>query len=194
MTMSIREAVETHKSRLTIASTKSAFTSGIRFPRLAECMGEISKFLKSWTLENQNLKLAVWLQNVRNSKIDEQTPFDKLELNQKSYCYLQNSGFWGWLSIPEFSIFRLTFYGKSASKSWYQELSWKLSPMCVGLSLNYRSWIHWIAGLAGLSIVLYVQLCTEESGFTLTRCWFCIAIQRRAHDTWKYPKVSLAFV
>ena len=71
-------------------------------------MGESSKFQKSWTLENQNLKLAVCLQNIKNSKLNGQIPLDKLKLNQKSYYYLQNSEFWGWLSMesqpqnPEF--------------------------------------------------------------------------------------------
>ena len=71
-------------------------------------MGESSKFPKPWTLENQNLKLAVCLQNIKNSKFDGQIPLDKLKLNQKSYYYLQNSAFWGWLSMesqphnPEF--------------------------------------------------------------------------------------------
>ena len=65
-------------------------------------MGESSKFPKSWTLENQNLKLAVYLQVVKNSKFNGQIPLDKLKLNQKSYYYLQNTAFW-------------------ASKSWIQE-------------------------------------------------------------------------
>ena len=59
-------------------------------------MGEISK---SRTLENQNLKLAVCLQNIKNSKSNGQIPLDKLKLNQKSYYYLQNSAFWCWLSM-----------------------------------------------------------------------------------------------
>ena len=56
-------------------------------------MGESSKFLKSLTLKNQNLKLAVCLQNIKNSKFNDQIPLDKLKLNQKSYHYLQNSAF-----------------------------------------------------------------------------------------------------
>ena len=71
-------------------------------------MGESSKFPKSWILENQNLKLAVCLQNIKNFKL--KIPLDKLELSQKIYyyMYLQNSAFWGWLSMesqpqnPEF--------------------------------------------------------------------------------------------
>ena len=71
-------------------------------------MGESSKFPKSWTLENQNLKLAVCLQIIKKSKFNGQIPLDKLKLNQKSYYYLQNSAFLGWLSMesqpqnPEF--------------------------------------------------------------------------------------------
>ena len=70
-------------------------------------MGENSKFPKSWILENQNLKLAVCFQNIKNSKLNGQIPLDKLKLNQKSY-YLQISAYWSWLSIeshhqnPEF--------------------------------------------------------------------------------------------
>ena len=48
-------------------------------------MGESSKFPKSRTLENQNLKLAVCLQNIKNFKLNGQLPLDKLKLNQKSY-------------------------------------------------------------------------------------------------------------
>ena len=62
-------------------------------------MGESSKFSKSWTKENYNLKSAVCLQNIKNSKLNSQLPLDKLKLNQKSYYYLQNSAFWGWLSM-----------------------------------------------------------------------------------------------
>ena len=56
-------------------------------------MGESSKFPKSSTLENQNLKLGVCFQNIENSKLNGQIPLDKLKLNQKSYYYLQNSAF-----------------------------------------------------------------------------------------------------
>ena len=35
------------------------------------------------------------------------------------------------LKNTEFSILKVTFYWKSASKSWTQEYSWKLSPMLV---------------------------------------------------------------
>ena len=64
-------------------------------------MGESSKIPKSWTLENQNLKLAVCLQIIKKCKFNGQIPLDKLKLhvNQKSYYYLQNSAFWGWLSM-----------------------------------------------------------------------------------------------
>ena len=71
-------------------------------------MGESSKFPKSWTLENQNFKLNVCLQNIKNSKFNGQIPLDELKINQKSYYYLLNSAFWGWLSMgsqpqnPEF--------------------------------------------------------------------------------------------
>ena len=47
-------------------------------------MGENSKFPKSWTLENHNLKIAVCLQIIKNSKFNGQKPLDKLKLNQKS--------------------------------------------------------------------------------------------------------------
>ena len=57
------------------------------------------KISKSWTLEDQNLKLAVGLQNIKNSKLNDQIPLNKLKLNQKSYYYLQNSAFWGRLSM-----------------------------------------------------------------------------------------------
>ena len=56
-------------------------------------MSESSKFPKSLSLENQNSKLAVCLQMIKNSKFNGQIPLDKLKLNQKSYFYLQNSGF-----------------------------------------------------------------------------------------------------
>ena len=76
---------------------------------IAYCMGESSKFSKSWTLEYQNLKLALCLQMIKNSRLNGQIPlYDRLKLNQKSYYYLQNSAFWGWLSLesqpqnPEF--------------------------------------------------------------------------------------------
>ena len=60
-----------------------------------------------------NLKLAVCLKIIKNSKFNGQIPSDKLKLYQKSYYYLQNSAFWGWLSIqmyliPEFRILRLS--------------------------------------------------------------------------------------
>ena len=59
-------------------------------------MGKSLKFLKSRTLENQNLKLAVCLQNITISKLHDQIPLDKLKLNQKK------------LSVSvEFSILRL---------------------------------------------------------------------------------------
>ena len=56
-------------------------------------MGESSKFHKSWTLENQNLKFALCLQNIKNSKLNGQihVPLDKLKQYQKSYYNLQNS-------------------------------------------------------------------------------------------------------
>ena len=69
-------------------------------------MGESSKFPKSLTLENQDLELAVCLQIIKDSKFNGQIPLDKLKINQKKL-----------LSHVEFSILRLTFYGKSASKS-----------------------------------------------------------------------------
>ena len=68
-------------------------------PYIPGDMGESSKFPKSWTLENQNLKRAVCLQNIKNSKFNGQILLDELKLNQKSYYYLQNSAFWGWLSM-----------------------------------------------------------------------------------------------
>ena len=46
--------------------------------------------------------------NYQNSKFNGQIALDKLKLNQKSYYNLQNSAFWGWLSMesqpqnPEF--------------------------------------------------------------------------------------------
>ena len=67
-------------------------------------MGESSKFPKSWTSENQNLKI-VCLQIVKTSKYNGQTSLDKL--NQKSNYYLQNSAFWDGLSSqPQNSEFR----------------------------------------------------------------------------------------
>ena len=54
-------------------------------------MDESSEFPKSWTLENPNLKLAVYLQIIKNSKSNGYIPLDKLKLNQKSYFYLQVS-------------------------------------------------------------------------------------------------------
>ena len=47
-------------------------------------MGESSKFPKSFTLENQNLKLAVCRQIMKNSKFNGQIPLDKLKFNKKS--------------------------------------------------------------------------------------------------------------
>ena len=67
---------------------------------LANYIGVSSKFSKSWTLENHNLKLAsICFQIIKNSKFNGQIPLDKLKLNQKSYYNLQNSAFWGWLSM-----------------------------------------------------------------------------------------------
>ena len=63
-----------------------------------QSIGESSKFPKSWTLENQDLKLAACLQITKTSKYNGQTASDKLKLNQKGYYNLQNSAFWGWLS------------------------------------------------------------------------------------------------
>ena len=56
-------------------------------------MGESSKFPKLLTLENQNLKLAVCLKNIKKSTFNGQIPLNKLKLNQKSYYYLQNYAF-----------------------------------------------------------------------------------------------------
>ena len=56
-------------------------------------MGKSLKFPKSGALEYQNLKLAVCLQNIENSKLNVQIPLDELKLNQISYYYLQNSAF-----------------------------------------------------------------------------------------------------
>ena len=61
--------------------------------KLKKFMGESSK---SRTLENQNLTLAVCLQNyqnIKNCKFNGQISKDKQKLNQKSYHYLQNSAF-----------------------------------------------------------------------------------------------------
>ena len=41
-------------------------------------MGESKKFQKSWALENQYLKLAFCLQNIKKSKFNGQIPLDKL--------------------------------------------------------------------------------------------------------------------
>ena len=68
-----------------LAFSKNSFKNTI--------MGESSKFPKSCTLENQNLKLALRLQNTKNSKFNGQIPFDKQKLNLKCYHYLQNSAF-----------------------------------------------------------------------------------------------------
>ena len=46
-------------------------------------MGESLKFPKSLSLENQNLKLAICLQNSKKSKLNGQIPLDKLRLNQR---------------------------------------------------------------------------------------------------------------
>ena len=67
--------------------------SGALHYSLKTSMGESSKFPKSLTLENQNLKLAVCIQIIKNSKFNGQIPLDKLKLDQKSYYYLQNSAF-----------------------------------------------------------------------------------------------------
>ena len=42
-------------------------------------MGDSSKFPKS-TLENQNLNHAVYLQKIKNSKLNGQIPLDKLRI------------------------------------------------------------------------------------------------------------------
>ena len=84
----IKMALEVH-----FAEGRSFFLSG------SLNMGESSKIPKSWTLENQNLKLAVCFQNIKKSKFNGQIPLEKLKLNQKSYYYLQNSAFWGRLSM-----------------------------------------------------------------------------------------------
>ena len=71
------------------------------------CMGESSKFPKSWTLEIQILKLVEQLQKWIISSLNDWLCFDNLKNNQRSYFYLPNSAFWG--------------YVKSASKSWIQD-------------------------------------------------------------------------
>ena len=100
-------------------------------------MGESSKFPKSWTLENQNLKLAVCLQNIKNSKINGKLPLNKLKLNQ-------NSAFWDWLSMesqPQNPIFRNypeNFHPCLCSVCW-------MAGLCphtpVSLSLGDFQWI-----------------------------------------------------
>ena len=77
----------------------------MRKPAFAVCMGESSKFPKSWTLEVQNLKLALCLQNSKKkSSLTGQMHFKKLKINQRSYNNLPNSVFWGWLSIWKVSL------------------------------------------------------------------------------------------
>ena len=71
-------------------------------------MGESSKFPKSWTFETPILKLAVGPLNIHNFNFNGQLSFDRLYKNRKTYHYLPNSVFWGWLSMesqpqnPEF--------------------------------------------------------------------------------------------
>ena len=73
-------------------------------------MGESSKFQKSWTLENQLSKLALCLTNINNFQF------------KWSIVTRESKNKWEMLlESAKFSILRLTFYGKTAPKSWIQE-------------------------------------------------------------------------
>ena len=69
-----------------------------------------SKFPKSWTFETPILKLAVCPLNIHNLKFKWSIVIRQTEykINQRTYYYLPNSAFWGWLSMesqpqnPEF--------------------------------------------------------------------------------------------
>ena len=71
-------------------------------------MDESSKFPKSWIFEIQTLKQTVCLQNNNNFTFKWSVVLTHTEIKQRSYYYLLNSGFWGWLSMesqpqnPEF--------------------------------------------------------------------------------------------
>ena len=73
-------------------------------------MGEKSKFPKSQTLEILNLKPDVWPQNNDNFKLKWSIALAHTE-NKSEKLF----------SSTEFSILRLTFYRKAASKSWIQD-------------------------------------------------------------------------
>ena len=82
-----------------------------------DSMGESSKFPKSWTFETPDFKTCSmpikYLQfQVKWTIVFRQTEYESENL----------------LQSLQLSIFRLTFYGKSASRSWIQEKSWKLPP------------------------------------------------------------------
>ena len=81
------------------------YSTAYYFIRMHGWQFKISKILN---FRKSEFKLAVCLQNIKKSKYNGQIPLDKLKLNQKSYHYLQNSAFWGRLSMesrpqnPEF--------------------------------------------------------------------------------------------
>ena len=56
-------------------------------------MGENRKFLKSCTLYDQILKLAVCLQISTISSLNGQLSLDNLKINQRRYLNLLDSGF-----------------------------------------------------------------------------------------------------
>ena len=80
----------------------SSINAKNELPVLWTYIGESSKFAKSRTSENLNLKLAVGLQIIKNSKFNGQIPIDKLKL---AVC------------LQTVKNYGKTFYGKSASKS-----------------------------------------------------------------------------
>ena len=68
-------------------------------------MCEISNFPKSWTFELQTLKHTVCPQNNINFKLKWSIVSIHTDITQRSYMYyrLQNSAFWGWLSMESLS-------------------------------------------------------------------------------------------
>ena len=87
-------------------------SNNMTFTRLqyGVCMDESSKFPKSWTLEIQFFKPAIYPQKWIISCLNVKLCLDNLKINQRSYHNLPNSTFWGWLSMesqpqnPEFRI------------------------------------------------------------------------------------------
>ena len=96
-------------------------------------MGENSKFPKSWFFKTSILKFAVCPLNIHNFKFKWSMSLDRLKINQRS-CY----------DLPNSAFLRLTFCGKSASKSWIQDIILKTYTHASTISACFHISIEWI--------------------------------------------------